>query len=392
MMRQVGRSYKPFPVARPRATIGSFPTLPGETAHLIDARSLLSNPSPSLGWRTARWLLRCLSLPYAIAVRARNAAYDWGWKKAYRAPLPVVSVGNLSVGGTGKSPMVAWLARWMRDRNLRVAILSRGYGQLDSGQNDEALELEGLLPDVPHLQHWDRVASSQLAHEELDMQVLLLDDGFQHRRMARDLDIVLIDASENRTAQWLLPGGLMREPLSSLRRADAVVLTRVDQATAADVQRLTYRVRDCAPSAKLVLASHHPARVLVYPDRQREVASLRGQKVLAFCAIGNPASFFRSLNELQATVLDCKSWPDHHGFDKQDIAELVDWQNKFPEADLLICTVKDWVKIQLAKVGRLELAALGIELRMVSGQTDLEQLLNARLAPVIPAANQHPAS
>ncbi len=156
----------------------------------------------------------------------RNLAYDWGLLRSYRSPLPVISVGNLSVGGTGKSPCVAWIARWLRAHDIRVAILSRGYGQLDSGQNDEALELELQLPDVPHLQHWDRSASAVLAHEELEMQALLLDDGFQHRRMARDLDIVMIDATDPPSALHVLPGGLLREPLSALRRADVVLLSR----------------------------------------------------------------------------------------------------------------------------------------------------------------------
>ena len=170
----------------------------------------------------------------------------------------------------------------MRARDLRVAILSRGYGQLDSGQNDEALELELQLPDVPHLQHWDRVASAQLADEELDMQVLLLDDGFQHRRLARDLDIVLIDASESKLALRLLPGGLLREPFSSLRRAQVVIFSRCDQATAGAIADLTKRVLRHNPQALIAHASHRPARVDEYPSSSVSLADLRVNELLRF--------------------------------------------------------------------------------------------------------------
>jgi tetraacyldisaccharide 4'-kinase len=174
---------------------------------LSDWRRLLTDPHPSVRLRAVRLVLRAASLPYALAIRARNACYTRGWFSTTHSPLKVISVGNISVGGTGKSPMVAWLARWLRARQVRVAVLSRGYGQLDHGQNDEGLELELLFPDVPHLQHPDRLASAKLAEEELDMQCLVLDDGFQHRRLARDLDIVLLDATHPAPARRLLPAG-----------------------------------------------------------------------------------------------------------------------------------------------------------------------------------------
>ena len=115
----------------------------------------------------------------------RNAGFDRGWNKSHRAAVPVISVGNLTLGGTGKTPMVEWLARWYRRRGLRVAILSRGYGQ-DGGLNDEGQVLEENLPDVPHLQGPDRVALAGIAAHELETELIVLDDGFQHRRLARD--------------------------------------------------------------------------------------------------------------------------------------------------------------------------------------------------------------
>ena len=188
----------------------------------------------------ARLGLTAASVPYGTAVRLRNRLYDAGWKARLRAAVPVVSVGNLTLGGTGKTPCVEYLARFYRDRDVRVAILSRGYGG-SGAANDEALVLEENLPDVPHLQGADRVALAGVAVEELEAELLILDDGFQHRRLARDLDVVLLDATDPFGQGRLLPRGLLREPASSLRRADAVLVSRCDQVAESSVNELTRR-------------------------------------------------------------------------------------------------------------------------------------------------------
>lgn len=314
----------------------------------------------------------------------RNGCYDRGLLRTTRAALPVISVGNLSVGGTGKSPLVAWLAQKLRQRNVRVAVLSRGYGQLDNGRNDEALELELQFPDVPHLQHWDRIASAKLASQELDMEVLVLDDGFQHRRLGRDLEIVLLDASEPPASRWLLPGGLLREPLSSLARADVVVLTRAARAAPAAYKKLLRQVKRHAPRAVVLAANHQPANLWNAAGEVLELDQLSGQPVLAFCAIGHPGSFFASLEELGAHVLDRRTWPDHHPFAAEDIASLARWTQQYPAAARVICTMKDWVKIQSETIGELPLLALRIEMQFSEAPVALEQkldeLLGARVA------------
>ena len=167
------------------------------------------------------------SFVYGAAVAVRNYGYDRGWLTSHPAEVPVVSVGNLTLGGTGKTPMVEWLARWFRRHGVRVAILSRGYGH-SGGLNDEGRVLEENLPDVPHLQSADRVALARVAAVELETELILLDDGFQHRRLRRDLDIVLIDALEPFGLGKLFPRGLLREPVRSLRRSGVVVLSRAD--------------------------------------------------------------------------------------------------------------------------------------------------------------------
>lgn len=349
---------------------------------MVALRELITNPNASLPIRCLRPILRLASLPYWAAICVRNLAYRLGWRSTFRSPLTVISVGNLSVGGTGKTPTVAWLAQWLRERDWRVAILSRGYGQLDSGQNDEALELELQLPDVPHLQHWDRVASAKLADEELDMQVLLLDDGFQHRRLARDLDIVLIDASESKLALRLLPGGLLREPFSSLRRAQMVIFTRCDQASSAAIDQLRQRVLKYNPQIAIAHASHRPARIAVFPSAAVPLEELKGKRALAFCAIGSPNSFFATLASLGVAIVDQRCWPDHHAYSADDVQQLVAWTQQHPEVDWILCTRKDWVKLQMAHIGRVRLGALVVELELTEGGAAFEQ----RLAEVISRA------
>ncbi len=222
----------PLPPAQ-AITLGSLPATPAHAGARQRYLALVRGDSKGVGPTLQRIGLSAASVPYGLTVRLRNLLYDLGWLRARRAPVPVVSVGNLSVGGTGKTPFVEHVAGFYRRRDVRVAVLSRGYGA-EHGPNDEALVLEENLPDVPHLQGADRAALARSAIEELESELLVLDDGFQHRRLCRDLDVVLIDA----TAPWghgrLLPRGLLREPKTGLRRAHLVALTRCDQAGDAD--------------------------------------------------------------------------------------------------------------------------------------------------------------
>lgn len=344
---------------------------------LFDLPKAVKASSPTFAQRLLLAFLVIPSWGYRAVMRLRNIAFDQGWKKSHESPLPTISVGNLSVGGTGKSPAVAWFARELRARGVRVAILSRGYGQLDSGQNDEALELELRHPDVPHLQHWDRVASASLAAEELEMEVLLLDDGFQHRRITRDQDIVLLDATLPWKGYRPLPAGLLREPFASLKRASLAMITRSDQASAEKVQELRARISKAAPGLPVVTATHTPSEVLIYPDQHLPIDALTGKQVLAFCAIGNPESFFAGIDQLGVTIIDRRVWPDHHGFSAADISDLQSWSDSHREADLVLCTMKDWVKIQLAELAGRPLAALAIELQIASGGEHLEFALEA---------------
>lgn len=323
--------------------------------------------------------LRAASLPYGLAVRLRNLAYDRGWKSSHRTGVPVVCVGNLTTGGTGKTPCVEFVAGFYRGHELAVAILSRGYGS-EQGVNDEALVLEENLPDVPHLQGADRVELARIALEELESELLVLDDGFQHRRLARDLDLVLIDVTCPWGYGYLLPRGLLREPLTGLRRAHAVVLTRCDQVTTEELKAIRERVTRIAPTLPIAETIHKPDALINSDGQSESLDLLKGQSVAAFCGIGNPEAFRRTLLDLEANVVHFRTYADHHPYGRGDVEDLSALARSLPAGTLLITTQKDLVKLRINQLGERPLYALRIRLAFQAGQDALETLL-AQLVP-----------
>jgi tetraacyldisaccharide 4'-kinase len=229
-------------------------------------------------------LLRLASLAYSLIVRVRNLTFDLGFPKPFRAAVPVISIGNVTVGGTGKTPIVEMIARWCRKEGLRVTILSRGYGASD-GPNDEALLLEENLPDVPHLQGAKRAELAQIAVEELESEVLLLDDGMQHRQLARDIEIVLIDATDPFGGGWLLPGGLLREPVGSLRRANLIVITRINAVTQEVAREIQSRLKGIVPQTPVIITKFVPTQFVREGEPAIPAHELRGKRVVCFFCI-----------------------------------------------------------------------------------------------------------
>jgi tetraacyldisaccharide 4'-kinase len=342
---------------------------------------LVSGQARGLGPALGRLGLRAASVPYELAVRLRNTVYERGWLRNQRVPAPVVSVGNLTAGGTGKTPCVEYIARFYRNLDRRVAILSRGYGGA-GGRNDEALVLEENLPDVPHLQGADRTALARTAVEKLHSEVLILDDGFQHRRLARDVDVVLIDATAAWGHGYLLPRGLLREPPGSLRRADVVVLTRCDQTPAERRERLRQTIHCLAPNAPVVETTHRPLDLSNSEGDSAPLDSLCDGPVAAFCGIGNPESFRRSLLDLGARLEDLRIYPDHHPYDSGEIEDLRRWAGRLPCGVKIVTTQKDAVKLRLSHLADRSLWYLRIRLRIESGQDDLNARLRSALPPV----------
>jgi len=317
--------------------------------------------------RRALWLAR---LPYGLGVWWRNRRFDRG-HNVHRAGVPVICVGNLTVGGTGKTPCVEYVAKLLRKHDVQVAILSRGYGA-EGGRNDEAMVLEENLPDVPHYQGADRVALATTAIEESEVEVLVLDDGFQHRRLARDLDIVLIDATDPWGGGYLLPRGGLREPRSSLCRAGFVVLTRCDAVDAAQVEQLEKEVRGIAPGLSVARTVHAPME-LTNGCEQKSAESLRDQSVGAFCGIGNPQAFRQTLAGIGADVRAFREFPDHHPYRREDVDDLQKWAGELPASTAIVTTQKDWVKLRIAELAGRPLWAVRIGLQFTQGQDDFDR-------------------
>ncbi|MGV3485689.1 MAG: tetraacyldisaccharide 4'-kinase [Planctomycetaceae bacterium] len=325
-----------------------------------------------------RGLLRLAEVPYRIVVSRRNRRFDRGHLQPIRCGVPVISIGNLTTGGTGKTPLVCFLARHLRKRQIRVAIISRGYGARAGEGNDEAMELATRLPDVPHVQDADRVEAARIAIEELESEVLLMDDGFQHRRLHRDFDLVVIDATNPFGYGHLLPRGLLREPISSLSRANAVVLSRADLMNDRERQSIRATVARHAPSAIWAEAIHAPTSLLSWPDNEQPIHCIAGKKVVLVSAIGNPQAFAATVQRCGAEVIDSRSLPDHDPYSPQTVRELTTWLQRLDDRSIeVICTHKDLVKLQTDRLGGLNLRALLIELQLTAGEHELLDRIDA---------------
>ncbi len=309
----------------------------------------------------AEWLWRCGVQLNERRYQRRCAAGDW----PQRLPVPVVSVGNITVGGTGKTPTVEVLARqWLRQGG-KPGLLSRGYKGGPQG-NDEFQLLARRLPGVPHVQEPQRFAGgSELlkAHPEVDL--ILLDDGFQHRRLHRDLDLVVIDCSNPFGNGSCLPKGILRESWRGLARADAFLLTRGEGASPHKLVILENFLQEHFPRVpRSILRAHYDG--VRGPKGVRE--DLPMGRCFAFAGIGNPTAFFRGLRALDLDVVDTRSFADHHKYSEEDLLQLMRWGEQ-QQAEAFICTEKDGVKLeQLPRFAstpipiyqlRLELEVLG---------------------------------
>lgn len=326
----------------------------------------------------ARFGLWCASWFYGVGCRFHRLAYTLGLKRIEKLPVPVISVGNLTAGGTGKTPMVAHIAQRLRDEGVSVTILSRGYGTAAGNANDEALVLSELCPDVPHLQGADRLALGQTAIDELGASLLLLDDGFQHHRLARDLDIVLIDATCPWGHGYLLPRGLLREPRSALRRSQVIVLTRCDQVAKPALEALRQQITRLAPGIPVLESIHRPSGLSQTDhDEVMPCAWLNGRTVAAFCGLGRPEAFKATLESLGAHVTEWRTFPDHHEYSRDDIRSLGEWAASLPESTPIICTHKDLVKIQMPSLAGNALFRLDVVLELQDSNSTLDALIGS---------------
>ncbi len=304
-------------------------------------------------------LLAPLSLLYGAAVRLHVATALRGKRKSL--PGFVVSIGNLTTGGTGKTPAVHMLAEWACAQGFRVAVLSRGYGgrhrkgvlEVSDGETvfagpedagDEPFLLAKKLRGIPVLTAKDRYSAGLLARRKHDSNFFILDDGFQHLTLKRDLDMVLLDAATPFGNGHLLPRGPLREPKSHLKRADAFIITRSHGPTG-DGEIMAF-CRKKFPHKPLFRSAHQP-KTVVFPHSGKIFSSehLKGMGVVAFAGIARPDVFKRTLTELGAEIRLFRRFRDHHTFTNQDILDLVR-QKEALGADCLITTEKDWVRVE----------------------------------------------
>lgn len=334
-------------------------------------RNLVSGKRRGMLDRFFLALLTVLSVPYAMVVRLRAFAYAAGISRVNRLDRPVVSVGNLTVGGTGKTPMVALVARLFMARGKRVAVISRGYGGSLEGEThivsdgstvlltaaqagDEPVHLATAVPGLIAVIGTDRYAAGLLALERLNPDIFILDDGFQHLRLHRDLNILLMDCCAPLGNGRTLPAGLLREPPSAMKRADLVVYTRCSGAQAPTVHGVIPACR----------AGHALTGVELLPGGERQQFNiLHGRRGVAFAGIADPEVFFASLREEGVDLVATVSFDDHCRYGEQEVARLVA-ACRTAGADYLITTGKDAVKLGsvLRRLGNVYAAVLEMRL------------------------------
>lgn len=333
---------------------------------------------------------------FGLAVATRNALYDRGLLQSARSPLPVISVGNLTVGGTGKTPFVGYLASSLQRQGHRPAILARGYrAGGKSGVNDEMEMLLRQCPEVLTIPDPRRLAGSIRAIEA-GADVALLDDGFQHRQLDRDLDILLIDATRPFGNGHLLPRGPLREPPAGAARAGLVVLTRTDLAGLGPVGELRTWLGRLRPGMPLVECSFQPRHLRPLTGTASgaplPAESVSGRLVGAFAGLASPDGFGRTLRALGARLVYSRRFPDHHSYTPADL-QAVAAEAASAGAEMIVTTEKDAVKIEAMPAPEVPMHCLTIETTVEKGEDVLWAAVGRALArhrSAQPAGNQGP--
>jgi len=339
----------------------------------------VSGEAAGLGAGLARGALGALSVPYrwgssiVEVVRTGN--------RGASVSTPVISVGNLTAGGTGKTPFVAMLVERLRAAGRRPVVLSRGYRAEADGQNDEARVLARKFPDLIHLQGKDRVELAWRASTAQLGDVLVLDDGFQYHRLARDLNICLVDATNPFGYGSVFPRGILRESPSALYRARPVVITRAELASPAEIEAIKAEVLSHNEFAIFVVSEMQLTRLTDMDGAaQGDASSLSGLRVVATSGVGNPDAFVRSLRRVGARVVQHEEHGDHHAWTQADVDALAAAARSL-SAERVITTVKDAVKLARFTwpADAPPLAAVEVEVKVTEGDDVLEKLIREAL-------------
>ena len=328
--------------------------------------------------------LRLIEPFYASVTRVRNGFYRIGLFSTRKLPRPTVAVGNLTTGGTGKTPMVLWLAEQLIERRLRPAILLRGYrGDAAAGSDEQRMLAEQLDERAAVVANPDRLAGAAKALAQLPQpDVFILDDAFQHRRAGRDFNLLLISATNPFGYGHVLPRGLLREPIRGLARADAIVITRCNLADESAIAAIETRIRRHHPKSPVFHAEHLHDGLRAQDDSALPIEELGQRRFLLVTGIADPMSLQRQLAEqFHDTFAGSRLYPDHHDFTDNDLVKLRRAAAE-SNAHVLLTTEKDWVKILRLATARDGLPILRLELQLSFRGDDEEKLLNLILAAV----------
>ncbi|MBW8036327.1 MAG: tetraacyldisaccharide 4'-kinase [Planctomycetes bacterium] len=345
-------------------------------------RDLIASEDGGTIKKLAMCVLKAVSCGYAVGVSLRNIAYDIGLLRTYKPGAGVISVGNITAGGTGKTPLVIWFSKYLAQKGASCAILTRGYKAQPGKLTDEPAILAKSCPAAQVVINVDRVAAAKKVIGEGSIDVFIMDDGFQHRRLGRDVDIIAVDATCPFGFGRLLPAGLLREPVKSIKRADMVIITRsdqVDDSAIAEIEETIKKIAPQVPVAKSICC--HPGAIAMKGHRLT-MNELRRGKVFAFCGIGNPEAFVGQLGRCGMTLVGSKSYNDHHDYNVRDIADIYE-EAKYLGANIILTTQKDWVKAALLIKGfeDIRFAYLELELEFTSGLDKIDELLQSFCPP-----------
>jgi len=342
-----------------------------------DFHNLISGRTNSLAGKALRPFLGLAAAGYSAVINTRNFLYDKGLLNTRRVNATVISIGNITTGGTGKTPLVIRLCSKISQPYV-PAILTRGY---KTHQSDEVTLLAQSCPNAKIIVNPDRIKGSDEAIGKFGANVLIMDDGFQHRRLHRDLDIVTIDATNPYGFGRLLPAGLLREPLTCLKRADAVVLTRCNQVTDNELAKIEEKLKSINPNLTIARSIHNPTYVISSGNKKLGIEELKNKKIFAFCGIGNSDAFLSTIRQIAAIPVGSKSYDDHHRYTPGDINEIYEQAERL-KADLILTTQKDWTKIAplIAAKKAVPFAYLAIELKFITAEDKITQLIETTLA------------
>jgi tetraacyldisaccharide 4'-kinase len=359
-------------------------------------KKLVSGQSTGVIASVLRLLLNIAAVFYEIGIWLKNQLFEKGITRPYgvtaaglvtsdrtQPTVPVISIGNITVGGTGKTPLVIWLCNLFREQSVNCAILTRGY-KASKDTKDEPGMLAENCPGSAVVVNPDRLAGAIEAVKKHRAQVLIMDDGFQHRRLHRDIDIIAIDAMRPFGFGKMLPAGLLREPTSSLKRAHAAIITRCDLVSRNNLEELTVAISRINPNFLVAQTIHSPV-FAVSGEKQIQLEELKNKKMYAFCGIANPEAFFATVGVVGANIVGSKVYSDHHNYTVNDINDIYRDAAK-SGAQMILTTEKDYNKISLpaSDRGDLVLAYLAVRLQFVEGQDRIRELIERSLAGKIP--------